>query len=213
MPPAPDAAPAPGTTPAAGPGPARADGDVTVAAVVVTWNRLDLLREALPAVLGQTRPPDRVIVVDNASTDGTPAAVRADFPGVDLVSLPRNTGGAGGFAYGLALAQAAGAGLAWLMDDDTVPEPGALGALLQARTAYPGPAPALVANQYRKQFPPARPQDRPAAARGLAGRIESAVASSPRLKLAVRQASSRYPAVRKLRVAAWRTLERTRKGS
>ena len=47
-----------------------------------------LLREALPAVLGQTRPPDRVIVVDNASTDGTPAAVRADFPGVVLVSLP-----------------------------------------------------------------------------------------------------------------------------
>ena len=146
VPPAPDAAPAPGTAPAAA-GPARAGGDVTVAAVVVTWNRLDLLREVLPAVLGQTRPPDRVIVVDNASTDGTPAAVRADFPGVDLVSLPRNTGGAGGFAYGLALAQAAGAGLAWLMDDDTVPEPGALGALLQARTAYSGPAPALVASK------------------------------------------------------------------
>jgi len=146
VPPAPDAAPVPGAAPAAA-GPAHAGGDVTVAAVVVTWNRLDLLREALPAVLGQTRPPDRVIVVDNASTDDTPAAVRAEFPGVDLVSLPQNTGGAGGFAYGLALAQAAGAGLAWLMDDDTVPEPGALGALLQARAAYSGPAPALVASK------------------------------------------------------------------
>jgi GT2 family glycosyltransferase len=119
----------------------------TVAAVVVTWNRLDLLREALPAVLGQTRPPDRVIVVDNASTDGTADEVRGRFPGVTLVSLARNTGGAGGFAYGLALAQAAGAALAWLMDDDTVPEPGALAALLDARAAYPGSAPALVASR------------------------------------------------------------------
>jgi hypothetical protein len=47
----------------------------------------------------------------------------------------------------------------------------------------------------------------------MAGRIESAVANSPRLKRAVRQASSRYPAVRRLRIAAWRALERTRKDS
>jgi len=176
VPPAPDAAPAPGTAPAAA-GPARAGGDVTVAAVVVTWNRLDLLREALPAVLGQTRPPDRVIVVDNASTDGTADAVRADFPGVDLVSLPQNTGGAGGFAYGLALAQAAGAGLAWLMDDDTVPEPGALGALLQARTAYSGPAPALVASKVvwtdERPHPMNTPRVKP-----LASRAERAAAAA-----------------------------------
>jgi len=176
VPPAPDAAPAPGTAPA-GAGPARAGSDVTVAAVVVTWNRLDLLREALPAVLGQTRPPDRVIVVDNASTDGTADAVRADFPGVDLVSLPQNTGGAGGFAYGLALAQAAGAGLAWLMDDDTVPEPGALGALLEARRAYSGPAPALVASKVvwtdGRPHPMNTPRVKP-----LASRAERAAAAA-----------------------------------
>ena len=50
-------------------------------------------------------------------------------------------------------------------------------------------------------------------ATGMAGRIESAVANSPRLKRAVRQASSRYPAVRRLRIVAWRALERTRKDS
>jgi hypothetical protein len=83
------------------------------------------------------------------------------------------------------------------------------GQILDAAVAA---AAALVANQYRKQFPPARPQGK-AAPRGLAGRIESAVASSPRLKRAVRQLSSRYPAVRKARVMAWRALERTRKGS
>src|SRR5215470_14186329 len=69
-------------------------------------------------------------------------------------------------------------------------------------------AAALVVNQYQREYPPARPpQPR---GRGLAGRIESAVAASPRLKRGVRELSSRYPAVRRLRVLAWRALERTR---
>jgi hypothetical protein len=84
------------------------------------------------------------------------------------------------------------------------------GQILDAAVAA---AAALVANQYRKQFPPARPQGKASAAGGMAGWIESVVASSPRLKRAVRQASSRYPAVRRLRIVAWRALERTRKGS
>ncbi len=109
-------------------------GQPRVVAVVVTWNRLELLRESLAAVLGQSRAPDAVIVVDNASTDGTAEAVRAGFPAVRLAALARNTGGAGGFAYGLALALADAADLVWLMDDDTVPEPGALRALLDARS-------------------------------------------------------------------------------
>ena len=125
-------------------GPSRpvcgASGPPRVVAVVVTYNRRDLLLESLAAVHGQTRAPDAVIVVDNASTDGTAAAVRDRFPGRRLAELARNTGGAGGFAYGLALALADGADLVWLMDDDTVPEPGALRALLDARDALPGRA-------------------------------------------------------------------------
>jgi hypothetical protein len=69
-------------------------------------------------------------------------------------------------------------------------------------------AAALVANQYRTEHRPARPA-RPAA-RGLAGRVESAVAASPRLKRTVRELSSRYPAARRLRILAWQALERTR---
>jgi len=176
VPPAPDAAPSAVQGPA-GAGQARAGADVTVAAVVVTWNRLDLLREALPAVLGQTRPPDRVIVVDNASTDGTPAAVRDEFPGVDLVSLPQNTGGAGGFAYGLALAQAAGTDLAWLMDDDTVPGPEALAALLGARRSYSGPAPALIASRVMWTDGRPHPMNTPRV-KPLASRAERAAAAA-----------------------------------
>jgi rhamnopyranosyl-N-acetylglucosaminyl-diphospho-decaprenol beta-1,3/1,4-galactofuranosyltransferase len=123
-----------------------------VAAVVVTYNRRALLMEALAAVQAQTRPADTVIVVDNASTDESAAAVAQRFPAARLERLARNTGGAGGFAFGLAAALAGGAGarpadLIWLMDDDTIPEPGALGALLEARDRYPGAPPALIASR------------------------------------------------------------------
>ena len=77
---------------------AAPSGQPRVAAVVVTYNRRDLLLESLAAVRGQTRPPDEVIVVDNASADDTAAAVRKHYPAAQLAELSRNTGGAGGFA-------------------------------------------------------------------------------------------------------------------
>ena len=132
---------APGSEP---PG-SRDEPAVTV--VIVTRNRCALLLESLAAVSDQARPPNSVIVVDNASTDETVASVRAKFPEVRIAELPCNTGGAGGFAYGLALALAGGADLIWLMDDDTIPAPEALAALLDARRRWPGRRPALIASR------------------------------------------------------------------
>ena len=71
-------------------------------------------------------------------------------------------------------------------------------------------AAALVVNQYRKAYPAAKPQRGPGGQRGLVGRVEATVASSPRLKRTVRELSSRFPAVRRLRIVAWRALERGR---
>ncbi|HEV2451787.1 MAG TPA: glycosyltransferase family 2 protein [Streptosporangiaceae bacterium] len=129
------------------PAPERPGTRVRVVAVMVTYNRRDLLLEALAAVHAQSRLPEAVMVVDNASADGTAAAVRTHFPSVQLAELTHNTGGAGGFASGLALALADGADLVWLMDDDTVPEPDALRALLEARHRYPSGPPALIASR------------------------------------------------------------------
>jgi rhamnopyranosyl-N-acetylglucosaminyl-diphospho-decaprenol beta-1,3/1,4-galactofuranosyltransferase len=146
-------------------------GTPKVAAVVVTYNRRDLLLESLAAVLGQSRAPEAAIVVDNASQDGTAAAVRGKFPAVHLAELRRNSGGAGGFAAGMALALAESADLIWLMDDDTVPEPGALSALLAARDRMTAQdrAPALVASQVLwtdgREHPMNTPRPKPFAAK------------------------------------------------
>ncbi len=73
-------------------------------------------------------------------------------------------------------------------------------------------AAAMVVNQYHKEHPAARPQPSQDSPRGLVGRVESTVASSPRLKRTVRELSSRFPPVRRLRIVAWRRLERRRAG-
>ena len=124
------------------------DREPRVVAVVVTWNRRELLRESLAAVTFQTTPPAAVVVVDNASTDGSADLVTAEFPAADLLMLSRNVGGAGGFAAGVRQAVFTHhADLVWLLDDDTVSQPGALAALLSARAAYGLPAPALLASR------------------------------------------------------------------
>lgn len=102
-------------------------------AVVVAYNRRDLLVEVLGALHAQTAPLAKIVVVDNASTDDSAEVARAAGDLVHVVSLPRNTGGAGGFAAGLAVALAEyEPDWLWLMDDDTVPMPMALAQLLSA---------------------------------------------------------------------------------
>jgi rhamnopyranosyl-N-acetylglucosaminyl-diphospho-decaprenol beta-1,3/1,4-galactofuranosyltransferase len=102
-----------------------------VVAVVVTYNRLPLLK-SLVAALGELSGLDEVLVVDNASTDGTGEWLASlTDPAVSARTLARNTGGAGGFHDGLAWAVERGADLVWLMDDDGMPEPDCLDRLLR----------------------------------------------------------------------------------
>lgn len=101
----------------------------SVVAVVVTHNRRALLEQCLQRIAAQSRRPDAMLVVDNASDDGT-AELLAGRDDVDVVRLEQNGGGAGGFHAGLEAAVARGHAWAWLMDDDTFPEPDALEALL-----------------------------------------------------------------------------------
>ncbi|MGP7959874.1 glycosyltransferase [Sanguibacter sp. A247] len=111
-----------------------------VVAVVVAFNRRDLLQDALDALAAQTRPLDAILVVDNASTDDSADVARRHPAAPVVVTLERNTGGAGGFAAGIAHAVASlDADGVWLMDDDTIPTPTALAELLAAWAAHPVP--------------------------------------------------------------------------
>ena len=104
-----------------------------IAAVVVTYNRLPLLRQCLAALAAQTAQNLTIFLVDNASTDGTAEAVaEMALPNLVYRNTGKNLGGAGGFAYGVREAALAGYDALWLMDDDTLPTPTALEKLLRA---------------------------------------------------------------------------------
>ncbi len=102
----------------------------TVAAVVVTYNRKQLLAECLDALLAQTHAVEKIIVVDNASIDGTPEFLQENFylehSLIEYIRLSENTGGAGGFYTGTKRAYEMGYEWIWLMDDDAEPHLNAL---------------------------------------------------------------------------------------
>ena len=103
-------------------------GNTDVVGVIVTYNRLALLKETVGAVMGQTHPLRKTIIIDNHSTDGT-AEYLASIGGnnaIETVRLATNTGGAGGFAEGIRRAALCSPGWIWVMDDDTVPAPDAV---------------------------------------------------------------------------------------
>jgi len=104
-------------------------------AVILAWNHVDETLECLTSVLALDPPADRVLVVDNGSTDGTAERVRARFPSVEVMSLDRNRYFAGGVNEGLKRALEGGAGSVLLLNNDLVMERGALGALKAALDA------------------------------------------------------------------------------
>lgn len=110
----------------------------SIATVVVTYNRKELLVQCLDAILGQSYLPDQIFVIDNASTDGTEALLREKQylknSLITYILLTENTGGAGGFYEGMKRAYEGGYDWIWLMDDDGYPAADALEKLLEARS-------------------------------------------------------------------------------
>ena len=106
----------------------------SVAAVIVTYNRKELLSCCIEHVLAQEGAACDVLVIDNHSSDGTRECLQPyiDMDQVDYTDTGTNLGGAGGFSFGIRRAAEKGYDRIWVMDDDCMPEKDALAALLRA---------------------------------------------------------------------------------
>jgi glycosyltransferase involved in cell wall biosynthesis len=105
---------------------------MNIISVIVTYNRLELLQNTIQAVLKQTRLPDHIIIVNNASTDDTADYLKIfdDNPVFTCMNESTNLGGAGGFHKGVKRAYESGADWVWIMDDDSEPAVDALEKLI-----------------------------------------------------------------------------------
>lgn len=105
---------------------------VSVAGVVVTFNRLEKLKTVIASIEAQTHAVETLLVINNASTDGTAeylADLETSVP-LEVVTMETNSGGAGGFAEGMRRGYASGADHVWIMDDDCYPKAEALSTLI-----------------------------------------------------------------------------------
>ena len=94
----------------------------SIIAVIVTYNRKELLKENMEALINQSYKEFDILVVDNASTDGTFEYIKRLVNDNDFISYfntGKNLGGAGGFSLGIKEACLKGYEKIWIMDDDT----------------------------------------------------------------------------------------------
>lgn len=104
-----------------------------VIAVVVTYNRKELLKESIDALINQDYKC-KILIIDNASTDGTREYVDQYINDENIIykNTGSNLGGAGGFNFGVKEACKIGCDFVWLMDDDCIVHKDSLSKLLEA---------------------------------------------------------------------------------
>lgn len=135
---------------------------LNIIAIVVTYNRLELLKENLYSLKEQTYSLSKIVIVNNNSTDGTEAYLKKLNQEKDshfvIINLKNNIGGAGGFCEGIKKAVELGCDWVWLMDDDTIPTSTALEKLMEktsltekigflgSRVLFPDSSPHLMNN-------------------------------------------------------------------
>ena len=101
-----------------------------VASVTVAFNNASILPRQIEALQRQSRPVDEIILVDNASTDGTAAMLKAEYPQVSVLRMTENLGYGIAWRAGLTAALERGHHWMWTFDGDSIPHADALAALL-----------------------------------------------------------------------------------
>lgn len=110
---------------------------MNIVAVVVTYNRKILLKECLESLLQQTIKLNKIIVIDNNSSDNTFEYLKEenilDNKLICYKKLDKNIGGSGGFYEGIKFSQQFNPEWLWIMDDDTIPKNDCLEKLIDAK--------------------------------------------------------------------------------
>ena len=107
----------------------------TVGVIIVNFNAEGLVLDAVGSILAQSRPAQRIVVVDNASTDGSAEAITSTYPGVTLLRLDENIGFAAANNIGIGMLE--DCELVALLNPDATADPGWLAALVVAAGAHP----------------------------------------------------------------------------
>lgn len=125
--------------------------NIKICAVVVTFNRKELLLRTLSSLYNQTLPLHSIVVIDNASIDGTSDFLQhlgyLDRSNFLYYKLASNTGGAGGFYEGTKIAHESDVDWIWLMDDDGYPPKTCLKTLLEYQDRYDFYGPLVLSDQ------------------------------------------------------------------
>ena len=134
--------------------------DYLISAVIVTFNRKNLLIQCMNAILGQSYLPKSIYIIDNASTDGTEELLKEKgihhglIHGVTIryERLSKNSGGAGGFYTGMKRAHEDGCDAVWMMDDDGLPDKDCLKNLIPYLSEYDYISPLVIDIQDEKMM-------------------------------------------------------------
>jgi hypothetical protein len=113
--------------------------DLRVGVILVNWKAASETIACIDSLMASEYPVWRIYVIDNASCDGSCDVIKAAHPQVRVIPTSRNLGYAGGFNIGRTQALEDGADYIWLLNNDTVVDPSALGDLLEADAKF-GPA-------------------------------------------------------------------------
>ena len=106
--------------------------------IVLNWNGLADTRACLASLARACDERTVVLVVDNGSRDGSPEAIRREFPGVRVLETGANLRFAGGNNAGMRAALEAGADEIMLLNNDTTVDPGFLPAMRTRLRQWPG---------------------------------------------------------------------------
>jgi len=108
-----------------------------VISIILNTNRRQDTLECLASLTQSTYDNHKIIVLDNASSDGSVAAIQASFPEVQIINLTENLGYAGNNNVGIKAAIAQGADWVWVLNEDTIIAPDALTQLIDVAVGEP----------------------------------------------------------------------------